>query len=427
MLSVDRDVSMSKERNYLPKESKVLNFDSFCLVTIFELTDIFTRGCLKEEYLDFVRRLCVGLFIQKDGKLHWREDADITYKHWLATRRRGKLVRLTCRVSCLTQLPARSRVENEQVSGDEKRRNFAGLKTDIQTPVYTSAFILNDTISRIYRGKLVADLLINGNAAYEPIPFDTFVVRYFALQFGSKRAARRHLRVFVLSCKQHISTPESKYSNPRIDLFCTLAGLQLLPNVDEYNPRLASEYFFPALRLIFPNPRAIHDALREGKDNAAMLAMAVMEKASRPCVLNYIIGGELYLKRFKKQAFCLSKHDLKKGLRVVNFDFFMILALDLWVFADGFRSIREKRALGVLKRLFQRRKCSVSLKSAPPKPPAPPQATPEVEISPIVVAKKNVSPSKALHAKKLTSKPATKLAKVKALDKKINKSKYGKL
>lgn len=232
-------------------------------------------------------------------------------------------------------------------------------------------------------------------------------------------AARRHLRVFVLSCKHYISTPELKASNPRIDFFCTLAGLQSIPGTEEYNPRLASDYFFPALRFAFPNPRVIHDALREGKDNSALVALATVEKASRPYVLNYIMGGQSYLEKFKKDALKLSKNDLKMGKRVVHFDFFMLLALDLWIFADGFRSIREKRALGVLKRLFQRRKQKALLKAPPP----PPQATPELGKPPNVTAKKGVPSSKLPKGKKATSKPATKLAKVKALDKQINNKK----
>ena len=175
-LSVDRDLFMAKERKCLPQDAKEINFDSFVRVTIFELTDIFTRGCHEDEYLDFVRRLCVGLFVQKDGKVYWRDDADITYKHWLATRRKGTIVRLNCRKSCLMQIPARSKSETEHVLADTKRRDQAGLKSDAKTPVFTSIFILNDTISRIYRGKLVADLFVNNstNANIDP-------VRYFAL------------------------------------------------------------------------------------------------------------------------------------------------------------------------------------------------------------------------------------------------------
>jgi hypothetical protein len=74
------------------------------------------------------------------------------------------------------QIPARSKSETEHVLADTKRRDQAGLKSDAKTPVFTSIFILNDTISRIYRGKLVADLFVNNstNANIDP-------VRYFAL------------------------------------------------------------------------------------------------------------------------------------------------------------------------------------------------------------------------------------------------------
>jgi len=376
---------------------------------------MFTSGCRLESYLDFVRRLCVGLFIQKDGKVFWRNDADITYKQWLATRRRGCTGIPKCRTSCLTQLPARSNTENLQLAEDVRRRRFtAGLKNNTQVPSFTSAFILNDTIARIYRSKLVADLFVSGHADYEPIPFDKFVVRYFALQFGSKIAARRHLRVFVLSCKEYVSNPAKKAENPRIDLFCTLAGLQLLPNGNEYNPRIASDFFFPALRLIFPNPRMIHDALREGNENSAMVPLTILEKASRPHILNYIIGGGIYLERLKKQAFCLSKVDLRKGLRVVNFDFFMILALDFWAFADGFRSVREKFALAVLQRLFKQRKLQqISGQDAFL---ATPQTSEEATTT-VMIPTQATLPNK----KKSKSLPARKLAKVKAMNSKINK------
>jgi len=379
---------------------------------------MFTTGCLLESYLDFVRRLCVGLFIQKDGKVFWRNDTDISYKHWLATRQRGNTGILKCRMSCLTQLPARSKTENEQLAGDVKRRTFSGLKIDARLPSFTSAFVLNDTIARMYRSKLVADLFVGGHTDYEPIPFDEFVVRYFALQFGSKAAARRHLRVFVLSCKECISNPAKKAENPRIDLFCTLAGLQLLPNSNEYNPRLASDFFFPALRLIFPNPRMIHDALREGNESSAMVPLTTMEKASTPHVFNYIIGGDIFLERLKKQSFCLSKLDLRKGMRVVNFDFFMVLALDFWVFADGFRSVREKIALAVLKRLFKQRKLNqISLLQEAS--PATPQTSENPEPSILLSAAHAKLPSK----KKSKSIPAKKLAKIKVMDRRINKKK----
>jgi len=213
--------------------------------------------------------------------------------------------------------------------------------------------------------------------------------------------------------------------NPRIDLFCTLAGLQLPPDTQEYNPRLASDYFFPALRFLFPNPRMIHNALREGKDGAAQVTAAIVEKASRPYILNYVMGGQLYLSKFKKDAQKLSKIDPKLGKRVINFDFFMLLALDLWIFADGFRSIREKRALNVLRRLFKRRKLRKKTLSSEASVPPSPRSAPNVGKSPYKMTneKRTTSMRLPINAKKSSSKSANKLAKVKALDKIINSSK----
>ena len=212
--------------------------------------------------------------------------------------------------------------------------------------------------------------------------------------------------------------------NPRIDLFCTLAGLQLPPDTHEYNPRLASDYFFPALRFLFPNPRMIHNALREGKDGAAQVTAAIVEKASRPYILNYVMGGQLYLSRFKKDAQKLSKIDPKLGKRVINFDFFMLLALDLWIFADGFRSIREKRALNVLRRLFQRSRLQKEMLPSDASVPLWPQTAPNGK-SPynMTNVKRTTSVRMPINAKKSSSKSASKLAKVKALDKKINPNK----
>jgi len=181
---------MAKECGLLPQEASDINFDCFVQFTIFELTDMFTRTCHEDEYIEFVRRLCVGLFVHKNGKLQWRDDAGITYKHWLALRRKkNNDAEEKIRTSCLMQLPGRSKSEIMQVSSEKKRRMQAGLECNAKTPVFTSVFVLNETISRIYRGKLVADLFVDGNSNVNlnAIPFDKFTVRYFALQFGSKR------------------------------------------------------------------------------------------------------------------------------------------------------------------------------------------------------------------------------------------------
>ena len=162
----------------------------------------------------------------------------------------------------------------------------------------------------------------------------------------------------------------------------------------------------------------IHDALREGNESSAMVPLTTMEKASTPHVFNYIIGGDIFLERLKKQSFCLSKLDLRKGMRVVNFDFFMVLALDFWVFADGFRSVREKIALAVLKRLFKQRKLNqISLLQEAS--PATPQTSENPEPSILLSAAHAKLPSK----KKSKSIPAKKLAKIKVMDRRINKKK----
>ena len=189
-LQTERDRFLAKESGILPQEATDINFDCFAQFTIFELTDMFTRTCQEYEYIEFVRRLCVGLFVKKNGKLQWRDDAGITYKHWLALRRRkNDDDEQKTRTSCLMQLPGRSKSEVMQVSSDKKRRTQAGLECNAKIPVFTSVFVLNETISRIYRGKLVADLFVDGNnnVNLNAIPFDKFTVRYFALQFGSNR------------------------------------------------------------------------------------------------------------------------------------------------------------------------------------------------------------------------------------------------
>lgn len=76
-----------------------------------------------------------------------------------------------------------------------------------------------------------------------------------------------------------------------------------------------------------------------------------MEKAGIPLAVSYAICGDFMISHFQKQLMGISSSDGK-----VEFDKAMVYALDLWVFSDKFRGVREKLALRTLKRFFQRSK-----------------------------------------------------------------------
>ena len=61
---------------------------------------------------------------------------------------------------------------------------------------------------------------------------------------------------------QFHATPE----NPRIVLFCVLIGVTCKDGAENpFNPRLMTQYFLPAMRVMFPDPKQITKELTDGK------------------------------------------------------------------------------------------------------------------------------------------------------------------
>jgi hypothetical protein len=198
--------------------------------------------------------------------------------------------------------------------------------------------------------------------------------------------ARRHLRHFTSSALSYALAEDGKENHPRIFLFCILLGIIIVSPATEFNPRLSAEYFQPALRTIFPNPKIIEELLGDGTGDGVLVMKQCIEKAAIPLSLHYSLGGDFAISHFQEQMkeMCLEKIDLSKlltsstnstsmssttsnslvsysisgGIRkknyMVNFDEAMLVALDMWLFSDSLRIVRERVALQTFKKFLDR-------------------------------------------------------------------------
>ena len=183
------------------------------------------------------------------------------------------------------------------------------------------------------------------------------------------------MRSFVTSAQKYLLEQEGKAKYPRIYLFCMLSGVTTFPPSNEFNPRLSAEYFQPALRYLFPNPRTIVDVLGDGTANCGhgLLLRQTVEKAAVPLGLSSQLGGSFAVKKFRaalrEMAVAPSKSSAKNYM--VNFDKAMAAGLELWRFSDSLRGSREKIALGIVQKVgpvqtcgaLQKCRCSLYIRS----------------------------------------------------------------
>lgn len=104
----------------------------------------------------------------------------------------------------------------------------------------------------------------------------------------------------------------------------------------------------PYVREIFPNPRLIEETLRA----PAMILRTSIDTSAVPASLSSMLGGPFAINAFRK-SLRLSSSSSQRGF-VVNFDHATVLSLNLWLFADSTRRLREKMALLRLQRFFRK-------------------------------------------------------------------------
>mmetsp|Transcript_16373 Transcript_16373/g.19362 ORF Transcript_16373/g.19362 Transcript_16373/m.19362 type:complete len:1227 (+) Transcript_16373:88-3768(+) len=378
-------------KNQNDDENEYLNYEGF-FQSIYELVDIWTETAEENEYVEMVHRLISGVTIlQKNGKLIWKNniefdnffsfighDKNDENKRNVITidgRNKGKKG-IRSSVAFLPTYYVDSTME--EVINEENKTTY--------TLQPMSAKKINLIIAQIYRGKQTADKFANSRDKFKPIRFDKFVLRFYMVQFGTRGVARRHLRHFTSSALSYALSEGGKQEYPRIYLFCILLGIIIVSPAVEFNPRISAEYFQPSLRSIFPNPRIIEDLLYDGTGDGVLVMKQCIEKAVIPISLNYSLGGSFAINSFKKQLndMCLENRlnetanasvmsststslgsfsssfasngggGSSKKNYMVNFDECMLLALDMWIFSDSLRLVRERAAMQTFKRFLDR-------------------------------------------------------------------------
>eukprot|EP00614_Pseudopedinella_elastica_P019147 CAMPEP_0172654282 /NCGR_PEP_ID=MMETSP1068-20121228/244250_1 /TAXON_ID=35684 /ORGANISM="Pseudopedinella elastica, Strain CCMP716" /LENGTH=812 /DNA_ID=CAMNT_0013468723 /DNA_START=345 /DNA_END=2783 /DNA_ORIENTATION=- len=352
-----------------------LNFGIF-FASVFEFVDTWTLTTDLDEYIQLVRRL-IELSADADNGSSGKGSSRSILRPLSAmnVRRRMTTAESAAAGPRGPEKGARSsrgrrKEERGAKSQSSKKEQSACPKSVVIMP----PAVVNKLIAKIYQAKLVADQFAT-IADFTPIRFDRFVKKYFVLLFGTKESARRHLRHFLssarlLALEAGVGPSLGSVAYPRIVTFCVLSGIS--EDGDDFNPRLTDSYFFPALRLLFPDARLVAKSLDPapsggGHDPAATAERSVLESATIPATLTYVLGGDVLISGFKKKLRGMAvrssssqnqyrRPGTKKGGRQVPIDKAILLALGLWKFSDGSRAIREKCAFRVLKRFFSRRR-----------------------------------------------------------------------
>jgi hypothetical protein len=141
--------------------------------------------------------------------------------------------------------------------------------------------------------------------------------------------------------------------------FAVLSGLIKFPLPEsQFNPRLASDFFLPTLRFLYPNPRLIASSLNNTArdEGGGVIARDFFEKASIPLMFSQVnvLGGRQAVANFKLKLSKLSGDGSRATKGFVNFDKSVLFALNLWSFADSLRALRERCAFQCLKRFIRR-------------------------------------------------------------------------
>ena len=397
-----KDLEAGREAGHISASGSALNYDSFFL-SMFELCDTWTETTSIEEYVRMVRRLIDAATATKGSGLSWKEDGDIHFDSYFslvegsdgsesredgakpallfddaqatpedacslglsesdfAVRRGGQPSNnkesaagtssmMTLEEECGSVL-AGNGVAGTSISRGNFRRPRQQAHSSRSKKTVLSVTKCNGLIVSILKAKMLADRWAVTKGV-EPIAYDKFVVRFFLQLYGTRGVARRHLRRFISSSQAHANSQ----LNPRIYLFCVLTG-SLLDKA--FNPRLSWDYFFPAMRFIFPDPRVLEEVMRGGSGKALVLRQ-IVEKACVPVFLHNVPGGKYAIGRFKRSIKEISESSVWSKKSMVSLDRAFVEALELWTMSDALRLIRERSAIATLQRFFRRRAVVVS-------------------------------------------------------------------
>lgn len=351
--------------------------------SIYELVDLWTETANEEEYLEMLARLICGVSEHdRSGSLRWRPDANIVYDSYFSMHSSEENAEQQDSQEKLEKEEIEEEVNVDPAADDEfddigpslleplvdqkKTKKRGRLPKPKEGPLVPEN-IINARIAQLYQKKQQADLYSNSKANGKPIRFDRFVLHAFAQQHGTRGSARRHLRAFVTSIQRYLNEPDGAQAHPRMYVFSVLSGIVTLPPLNEFNPRLSAEYFQPALRSLFPNPRVI-ERVFSGKEDPRSSPAAMrlaLEKACIPGSLSQIMGGPFAIENFKRK--------LKAGgaKKMPDLDQSFALALDLWLFSDSLRFMRERAAIHVLRRFFAAHRPTNRSALLPPAPLLP--------------------------------------------------------
>mmetsp|Transcript_65321 Transcript_65321/g.147370 ORF Transcript_65321/g.147370 Transcript_65321/m.147370 type:complete len:662 (+) Transcript_65321:151-2136(+) len=339
------DLGWAKELSLVAPGADFLNYEAF-FHGLYQLIDMWTSTTMQEEYIEMVRRLIDGVTMA-GPPLRFKEDEEIEHDpafHVPSFHEEAE--------DPLAQTHADLFEDDEDLDPSdlaEYARKKKAKKSRKSKPGPMKPGTVMKTIAKIYKSKQNADLYANSSESVKPIRLDKFVHRFFIVQSGTKKIANRMLRHFVSSAFHYATQEPAEY--PRIFLFCVLTGVVEFKGTD-YNPRLAANYFQPALRILFPNPFVIDHVLGDGLDREPRLILQCLQHAVIPADLGKSLGGPFAIRNFKQKMRDMSAASGTGSKRnyMVPFDLTMVNALDLWFFSDQLRLVRERAAIQVLQR-----------------------------------------------------------------------------
>ncbi|GMH53764.1 hypothetical protein TrRE_jg12684 [Triparma retinervis] len=260
-LDWDDDVKLEK--------SGYLSWKSFYL-SIFQLVDIWTVSVsnLDREYIKLLTRIMEQLTITKGGKVGFlAEEAchfnaffnflgDIDIKAFDDRQALlGNTLNKEDQEHSLQKDLAGKKIDKKQrrhslLTREASMSNLIGSK--IVTKKVLSLGATVKIVGQIFAAKVSADAYSSksdGSKGDNKIDrFDVFVMRYFQSLHGTKKAARRYMRIFCRSIRHNAN------EHPRVEFFRRMAGIPNLEHdVEEFIPCLFNRYFLPCLRKTFLN------------------------------------------------------------------------------------------------------------------------------------------------------------------------------
>mmetsp|Transcript_4525 Transcript_4525/g.9126 ORF Transcript_4525/g.9126 Transcript_4525/m.9126 type:complete len:814 (+) Transcript_4525:171-2612(+) len=255
------------------ESSGYLSWKSFYL-SIFQLVDIWTvcTSNLDREYIMLLTRIMEELTMTKDGKVGFLAEEACHFNAFFNFLGDIDIKAFDDRQALLgikaneedQEHSLEKDLSGKKIDKKEKRHSLLTREASIsnlivEKKVKKKVLSPGDTvkiIGNIFAAKVSADAYCSKSDAAGPNSkdgnkidrFDVFVMRYFQSLHGTKKAARRYMRIFCRSVRHNAN------EHPRVEFFRRMAGIPNLEHdPEEFIPCLFNRYFLPCLRRTFLN------------------------------------------------------------------------------------------------------------------------------------------------------------------------------